>query len=291
MPFYPYIKISDMTDPILAFIDTHFHSTKPARMFAFLLKQAWAAVFGIAFLAAIITTHMIWHDDWGAITRNDTLFLFAISSQALLLATRLETWAEAKVIFLFHITGTVMEIFKLQMGSWDYPGDGIAEIMGVPLFTGFMYAAIGSYIARVIRIFDIKFAPYPPLWVTFLLAALIYGNFFTHHFLPDIRIGLFIATVLVFGRVWIWSGIGMKKRWCPLPVAAFLAAFCVWIAENVGTFTQTWVYAGQGAFDLVSFGKLGSWYLLVYVSFVTVTLVTRDSLLRKSSLSPDRDNA
>jgi uncharacterized membrane protein YoaT (DUF817 family) len=32
----------------------------------------------------------------------------------------------------------------------------------------------------------------------------------------------------------------------------------IWVAENVGTFTQTWAYPGQGQFDLVSLGKLGS---------------------------------
>ena len=30
---------------------------------------------------------------------------------------------------------------------------------------------------------------------------------------------------------------------------------------------------------MVSFAKLGSWYLLLYVSFVTVTVVMRDALI------------
>jgi uncharacterized membrane protein YoaT (DUF817 family) len=33
----------------------------------------------------------------------------------------------------------------------------------VPLFTGFMYAAIGSYIARCWRLFDFRFTRHPPL--------------------------------------------------------------------------------------------------------------------------------
>ncbi len=245
----------------------------------FVLKQGWAALFGILFLIAIIATRLIWQEDW-ALSRYDALFLFAISTQMLMLIFRLESLDEAKVILLFHLTGTAMEVFKLHMGSWDYPETGVMEIAGVPLFSGFMYASIGSYMARVIRIFHMQFAPYPPFWLTVLLAALIYGNFFAHHVLPDIRLGLFAATVLIFWRTRIWFYAGTHPRWMPLPVAAFLSAVFIWVAENVGTFTQTWSYAGQGAFDLVSLGKLGSWYLLLYVSFTTVTLVTRDALHR-----------
>ena len=64
----------------------------------------------------------------------------------------------------------------------------------------------------------------------------------------------------------------------PLPVAAFLASFFFWIAEKIGTLTGTWVYAGTDLFDWTSLAKMGRWYLLLYVSFVTVTLVIRDAL-------------
>ena len=64
----------------------------------------------------------------------------------------------------------------------------------------------------------------------------------------------------------------------PLPLAAFLSSFFLWLAENVGTATRVWLYHGQNAGDWVSLSKMGSWYLLLYVSFVTVTLVFRDAL-------------
>ncbi|AZL61069.1 DUF817 family protein [Tabrizicola piscis] len=73
-----------------------------------------------------------------------------------------------------------------------------------------------------------------------------------------------------------------RHWWLPLPVAAFLAALALWIAENVGTATGTWVYSGQLPGQIVSLGKLGSWYLLLYVAFVTVTLVTRRALSRSA---------
>lgn len=254
----------------------------------FVLKQGWAALFGALLLAAILISKAIWQPDW-PLTRYDALFVFALGTQILFLVLRLESLDEAKVILIYHFVGTVMEIFKLHMGSWDYPDQGLAEIAGVPLFSGFMYAAIGSYMARVIRIFDMQFAPYPPFWITLVLAALIYGNFFTHHFLPDIRLVLFAATLVVFWRTRIWFFIGENPRWMPLPVAAFLSAIFIWIAENIGTFTATWTYAGQGVGDIVSFGKFGSWYLLLYVSFVLVTLVFRDVLSRRAITPKPRD--
>jgi len=81
----------------------------------------------------------------------------AILIQLLMLLFKLETWEEARIILIFHIVGTVMEIFKTHMGSWIYPEPSVLRIMGVPLFSGFMYACVGSYIARVWRIFDFRF--------------------------------------------------------------------------------------------------------------------------------------
>lgn len=245
----------------------------------FFLKQGWAALFGILFLIALIGTKLVWQDDW-AMQRYDGLFIFAVTTQIAMLYFKLETWDEARVILLFHATGTAMELFKIHMGSWSYPEPGLFVIGGVPMFSGFMYASIGSYIARVIRIFQMQFAPYPPLWVTFLFGALIYVNFFAHHFVPDIRLGLFAGSLILFGRTRIWFYVGQAPRWMPMPLAAFLCAFVVWIAENVGTMTGTWIYAGQSGMQMVSFAKMGSWYLLLWVAFVTVTIVSRNALSR-----------
>jgi uncharacterized membrane protein YoaT (DUF817 family) len=248
-----------------------------AELVMFVLKQGWACLFGGLLLAAIIATKLLWQPGW-PVHRYDALFLFALATQAAFLRFRLETWEEARVILLFHLTGTAMEWFKVDAGSWAYPEPGLFKLMGVPLFSGFMYAAVGSYMARVIRIFDMRFAPYPPFWITLLLAGAIYVNFFAHHFLPDIRLILFAATLLVYGRTRIWFRIHDHDWWMPLPLAAFLSSFALWLAENVGTATGTWLYSGQAPDRLVSLAKLGSWYLLLYVAFVTVTLVTRRAL-------------
>ena len=52
-------------------------------------------------------------------------------------------------------------------------GLSLVVLRNVPLFSGFMYASVGSYIARVIRIFDMRFAPYPPFWATVLLLVIV----------------------------------------------------------------------------------------------------------------------
>ena len=250
-----------------------------AELVMFVLKQGWACLFGGLLLVAIIGSKLVWQPGW-PIYRYDFLFLFAVGTQALFLWRKLETWEEARVILLFHLTGTAMEWFKVGAGSWAYPEPALFKVMGVPLFSGFMYAAVGSYMARVIRIFDMRFQPYPPFWITVALAAAIYANFFAHHFLPDIRIVLFAATLLIYGRTRIWFRVSDRDWWMPLPLAAILSSLALWVAENVGTATGTWLYSGQSPDHWVSFAKIGSWYLLLYVSFVTVTVVTRRALYR-----------
>jgi len=249
-----------------------------AEFVLFGLKQGWACLFGGLMLGGLILSDMLWRADW-PLARYDALLIYAVGLQALFLLFRLETWAEARVILLFHLTGTAMEIFKVSAGSWSYPEPALIKLWGVPLFSGFMYAAVGSYIARVIRIFDMRFAPYPPLGWTWALAAAIYVNFFAHHVLPDIRVALMIGTVVLFGRTRVWFTVIRRRRWMPLPVAAGLASLFLWIAENIGTATGTWLYAGQERIDWVSLSKMGSWYLLLYVSFATVTLVCREMLV------------
>ena len=248
-----------------------------AELAMFVLKQGWACLFGGLLLVAIIATRLIWRPDW-PLHRYDALFLFAIGTQVLFLWKRLETWEEARVILLFHLTGTAMEWFKVTAGSWAYPEPGLFKVLDVPLFSGFMYAAVGSYMARVIRIFQMRFAPYPPFWRTLALAAAIYVNFFAHHFLPDTRLALFAATVLVYGRTRVWFRIHDHDWWMPMPMAGVLSALALWVAENIGTATGTWLYSGQNPQAWVSFAKFGSWYLLLYVAFVTVTLVSRSAL-------------
>ena len=144
----------------------------------------------------------------------------------------------------------------------------------MPLFSGFMYAAVGSYIARVWRIFDFRYSHYPARWATYALAGAIYVNFFAHHWLPDIRYLLFGLTILLFWRTKIHFRNWVEYRWMPLLLGFFLVALFIWGAENIGTFARAWTYPGQeDGWQPVSLAKLGSWFLLMLISFVLVSLV------------------
>jgi uncharacterized membrane protein YoaT (DUF817 family) len=239
------------------------------------IKQAWACLFGALMLALLIATHFLYpRGAW--LARYDFLVLAAVGIQAAMLAFKLETWDEAKVIFLFHVVGTAMEVFKTAVGSWVYPEPSLLRLGGVPLFTGFMYAAIGSYIARVWRLFDFRFTHHPPLWAMALLAAGIYVNFFTHHYLMDARLALFAIAALLLARCWVYFKIWRVHRRMPLLLGFGLVALFIWLAENIGTFTAAWVYPHQRhAWELVSAGKLGAWFLLMIISYVLVALVNR----------------
>ena len=242
------------------------------------LKQGWACLFGGLMLALLMGTHWLWPAN-APVARYDFLVVAAVLIQAGMLAFRLESWEEARVIFIFHVVGTIMELFKTAHGSWIYPEPSLLRIGAVPLFSGFMYAAVGSYIARIMRIFDIRYRHYPPLWTTWVLAAAIYLNFFLHHWLPDIRNVLFVATIALFGRGWFFFTPDRQRRSMPFLLGFFLVAAFIWLAENLGTLARAWVYPGQeDGWSPVGLAKLGSWFLLMMISVVLVTLVHRPQM-------------
>ena len=253
---------------------------------AFGIKQGWGCLFGGLMLSLILLTYLFYPAD-AVLARYDFLTIGAVFIQIGMLTFRLETWDEAKVIFVFHIVGTVMEIFKTQVGSWVYPEPSLLRIADVPLFSGFMYACVGSYIARVWRLFDFKFDRLPPIWAQGVFAVLIYLNFFTHHYVTDIRMGLFVAAAILYGPCMIWFKPNEEHRSMPLFIGLGLVALFIWIAENIGTFTKTWAYPGQKAgWQMVSLGKLGSWFLLMIISFVLVAALHQ--LQIKSPRNADR---
>jgi len=236
-------------------------------------KQGWACLFGALMLALLLATHL-WYPAGAPVARYDLLTVAAVLIQGFMLLLRLETPGEARVILLFHLVGTVMELFKTLHGSWIYPEPSLLRIGPVPLFSGFMYAAVGSYIARVWRIFAFRFPHYPPRWTTLALAAAIYVNFFAHHWLPDGRLLLFAATAWLFWRTQVCFRPAATYRRMPLLLGWLLVALFIWFAENIGTFARAWTYPAQAAgWSPVSIGKLGSWYLLMIVSFVLVSLL------------------
>lgn len=238
------------------------------------IKQAYACIFG-GFLLALMVITNIWYPI-ESIHRYDFIFLAAIAFQFALLVFKLETPREAWVILMFHLVATVMELFKTSnaIGSWHYPEQYVFGIGNVPLFTGFMYSAVGSYIARVWRIFDFKFSNYPNHKLTVILVIAIYINFFSHHFVMDLRWVLLVATAVMFSNTTIHFKVKSKYRKMPLLLGWFLVAVFIWIAENIATYANIWVYPNQGVeWHMVPISKLIAWFLLMLLSFVLVSLV------------------
>lgn len=247
------------------------------------LKQAWACLFGGIMLVLILATKVAWPDDaW--LARYDFVFLCALAVQIAMLGFKLETIWEAKAIFLFHLVGTGMELFKTAAGSWVYPEEAFFRLGGVPLFSGFMYASVGSYLARVSRIFDFRFSGYPPFWTTVVVAVAIYINFFSHHYIIDLRYGIFAVTAVLFVRTWVHYRVFRFRHRMPLLLGWFLVTLFIWFAENIATWSHAWLYpAQQGGWTPVSVAKIGSWYLLMIISFVLVTLVHRPKAMVSES--------
>jgi uncharacterized membrane protein YoaT (DUF817 family) len=147
----------------------------------------------------------------------------------------------------FQKVRTQLEAYEPRSGlrAWIYAEDSFLKIGAVPLFSGFMYAAVGSYIVRIWRIFDFRFSGYPSAWSSIILAIAIYINFFAHHWLPDIRNLLFVITFILFWKCKIWFKAWREYRWMPLLFGWLLVALFIWFAENIGTFANAWTYPSQ----------------------------------------------
>ena len=239
-------------------------------LFVFGVKEARASVFAGAFFVILFASNYL---PLFGLARYDFIFVAAVLLQIALFLTRVETWDEVKVIFLFHLIGFALEVFKTHpaIGSWSYPEDGFFKIAGVPLFSGFMYAAVGSYIAQAWRVLRLELVGHPSYRWSVVLCAAIYLNFFTKHFVPDIRIVLIPAVVLFYARTWVTFVVTENRRWMPLPLGFCLIAFFIWVAENISTFYGAWKYPGQvHAWEVVSLHKITSWFLLVIVCFIVV---------------------
>lgn len=237
-------------------------------------KQAWACLFGGMMVALLVGSTL--YPKTAPLARYDFLVIAAITIQIVMLATKLETWEEAKVILLFHLVGTCMELFKTKTGSWIYPEPSFLRLGGVPLFTGFMYGAVGSYIARCWRLFDFRFSQHPPLIALALLSVAIYANFFTDHYGYDFRYAILIVTAILFARTKIYFKVWRVYRSMPLLLGFVLVALFIWFAENIGTFTAAWSYPHQRhGWQLVGIGKLGSWFLLMLISYTLVAAINR----------------
>jgi uncharacterized membrane protein YoaT (DUF817 family) len=265
---------------MLAALDLHLTDDRPRTLAGwrravveflyFGVKEARACLFVGLFFAAVF---LVPRAGLFGIARYDVLLVAALLIQCAMVATKLETWDELKAVSLFHVVGFALEVFKTSgaIGSWSYPDPAVTKVFGVPLFAGFMYAAVGSYIIQAWRLFDLRIRHHPPHALAAVIAILIYANFFTHHYIGDYRwylaacaLGLYARTTVIFRPL-------DRDRRMPLLLAFVLIGFFIWLAENISTFFGVWRYPNQlGAWSAVHVSKWSAWSLLVVMTFTIV---------------------
>jgi uncharacterized membrane protein YoaT (DUF817 family) len=234
------------------------------------MKEAGACVFAGSFLFLLAISG---HITIPGLARYDFLFLSAIAIQVVLIAARLETWREVAVLSLFHLVGMGLELFKTSpsVHSWSYPEPAFFRLRTVPLYSGFMYASVASYIMQAWRLFNLRLTRFPRFWIAVGLSGAIYANFFTNHYTRDVRWFLAAGVLLAFWRTRVHFTVTSTERKMPLVLAFGLIGFFIWVAENIATFFGAWVYPHQAQrWAIVGPAKISSWMLLVIISFIIV---------------------
>jgi uncharacterized membrane protein YoaT (DUF817 family) len=266
---------------MLRTLDAHFLEIEPRpelsglrrgvlELCYFVAEEARACLFVALFFLSVFTVPRA---GLFGIPRYDALLIIAIGIQGWMLWAKLESWDEVKAITLFHLVGFCLELFKTSAGiqSWSYPDFAYTKLFGVPLFAGFMYASVGSYIIQAWRLFDMRIRHHPPYWMGATIAGAIYANFFTHHFIPDLRWYLAACALGLYARTTVIFRPYDRERTMPLLLAFMLIGFFLWLAENISTFYGIWRYPNQmGAWTAVHWSKWSSWSLLVIMTFTIV---------------------
>lgn len=236
-------------------------------LFTFGIQQALSCLFPVAVFLTLAVSRLV----PPILPRYDFIFLICVLVQWLMVRYKLESRDELKVISMFHVIGLILEIYKVHMGSWAYPEFAYLKIWGVPLYSGFMYASVASYICQAWKRLDLTFINWPRALVTYPLAILIYLNFFTHHYLPDIRWLIIISLFLLFGKTTVLFRVDRRQYRMQVILAFLLIGVFIWFAENIATFLGAWQYPDQAhAWRLVHTGKITSWFLLVIISIIIV---------------------
>lgn len=229
-------------------------------------QEALSCFFAVGIFSGLIITRYV---DFG-LPRYDVMLIWCVILQVIMIASKMETKDELKVICMFHLLGLALEIFKVHIGSWAYPDAGHLRLGGVPLYSGFMYAAIASYMCQAWRRVRLE-VDHVPMVPTMVVAVLIYANFYTNHWLPDVRWVLVAAALFLLRKTWIRFYVRGSIYRLPLSLAFVFIGFFIWLAENIGTLIGAWRYPNQQTgWHIVHGSKVGSWAILVIFSFMLI---------------------
>ncbi len=241
-------------------------SARLIELLAFTYKQALCCLFPIFVFLMLATSHYV-----TIIPRYDFMLITCLGMQIYMYKSGLESKHEVLVILVFHLLGLVMELHKVNVGSWSYPEFAYVKIGNVPLYSGFMYASVASYICQSWTRMKLNMINWPKLPWTILVGSLIYFNFFTNAYVQDIRWFIVPILLFVFRKNWVEFNNNGVVRKMPMLVSFFLIGFFIWLAESIATFLGAWKYTYQHAgWEMVHWQKLSSWALLVIVSVIIV---------------------
>ena len=257
----------------------------PRFALAFVWIQAQSCLFAFSLMGLIALTHFV-ELPW--LFRNDWLFFLCLGIQWLMVRFRLETWRDATVVAVFHLLGVGLELYKVSQGSWFYPGGSVLSVGPVPLYAGFMYGSVASYMCLAWRKQDLRATGWPNPVVALPIGLAIYAQFFFNGWPLEVRLLMLAAVLWAFRKSVVHYGC-IGERWrMPMPVAFVLIGSMIYCAENIGTYLGAWRYADQAvSWSPVHPMKLVAWILLMTVSLVIVAEYKRLSRL----LEPEREAA
>ncbi len=234
----------------------------------FVWTQTQACTFAFSLVGLLVFTKFV-PLPWMA--RYDWMFLFCIAIQLLMVKMKLETWKDAAVVGVFHLLGTGMEVYKVAQGSWSYPEPAVLMVQGVPLYAGFMYGSVASYMCLAWKKMQLRASDWPSTPTAMTIGLLIYLQFYFPIWHLGARFVMMAIVVGVFWRARVHFDCAGQRWQMPMPVAFFLIGAMIYVAENVGTLVGAWRYPYQSqGWVIVHPTKMLAWTLLMTVSLIVV---------------------
>ena len=237
----------------------------------FTIKQAKSCIFPVSIFSVLFISNF-WVPNF--LHRYDFILLCLVIIQTIFILLKQETKQELLVIFSFHFFGLFFEIFKVNQGVWSYPEDAIFKIFQVPVYSGFMYAAVATYVIHAWKNLKLQLLNWPQTKYVLVISSIIYLNFFTNHYIYDFRWVIIVAIIFLFKKTSFNFQVGEKVRNISASLSFLLISFFIWMAENISTLLKAWQYPHQSdAWSVVDIRIISSWFLLViFVVTLTITL-------------------
>ncbi|GAA3942068.1 DUF817 domain-containing protein [Streptomyces gulbargensis] len=250
-------------------METVIRGTRHLLRFAVL--EARCCAFAVALVGGIALSGLL---PELPLARYDLLLLYGAGLTLLSWRLGWDSGRDLAVIAGCHAIGLLFELVKVRLGSWSYPEEALTKVGGVPLYGGFMYAAVGSYVCRAWHLMDLRLTGYRPRLMA-VLAGAVYVNFFSHHWLPDARWALAGLILLATAGTWVRFRVGARDHRMPLALSFVLIGFFLWVAENAATYLGAWSYPHQlDGWEPVPVTKFAAWALLITVTFVLAAAAT-----------------